>query len=604
MEFIKRRPGGRVTVKPKLYDADVLSLGRATNCDVYLPDLRVGLHHARLQRLNDNRVRLETDEDHRMRVNGALTRRRDVHVGAGADIRIGPYQLTLTEAETPGDLLVTVELVEASTAVGEATDEHEVFSMKGYAPDRRVSAWTFMTFVFAAFLVLPVAAYFMNAGAGPRDTQEPSQIATIGNLSWISGEMSSAHANLVGNCRDCHENAFERVRDETCLTCHDDLRNHAHMDVLSASRPTHEGAGVWLATVREGLSIPEGRCGSCHFEHNGPEGVTPSSSGFCVECHQDMDKRLSDTELVNVADFPRRHPEFKPQIVTEPHPVAPIFTRISLVDRPKESNGLIFPHEFHLKDPEVARKVETLGGDAQRRWGDELECADCHRLDAAGALFQPIEMESECQDCHSLAFAAEPDAPVRSLPHGEPEEVKRVLEDFYLAQATAQLLGDNWRDTLSRQLTADDRARRQRLRDEAFENAQTRARMMINRLFSEDGACQKCHIVKAQVDPEEPPEIVPVRLTNRYLPKAVFPHAPHESGDLDCGTCHRAEDSKESSDVLLPGRMICAECHNDDRGGAAIASDCQTCHIYHDDDAAPFMTPAGRSAFLLRRTTP
>lgn len=595
VEFIRQRPGGRITVKPTVYDKKELTLGRATDCDIFLPDLRVGLHHARLAHLSRDRVRIETSEDHRMRVDGALLRRRDIALDHHSDIRIGPYQLQLKEAETPGDLLISIELVEPSTAVGEAGDEDEFFSMKGYAPDRRASAWALMIVVAAAFLALPVFAY-LRGGDQPTAEKTPVQrVATIGNQNWLSGSMSSAHANLVSNCRGCHETAFARVRDETCLSCHADMRNHAHADRLAAARPSDDAPEAWLVEMRARLNIPEGRCGSCHFEHNGPKGVTPASSDFCVDCHRTLDERLPETDFVNVINFARYHPEFKPNVIVEPHAVAPLYRRVSLVDRPKEANGLTFPHDFHLKDEEVRRKLETLGDAARERWGDELDCADCHRIDAAGALFAPIEMEKQCGDCHSLAFAAEEYSTVRFLPHGEPEQVRSVLQDFYFAQATALLLGDD-ANVLDRQLSAEARARRERLREQAFNNARASTQAMIGRIFSEDGICQKCHTVDAATLRDGVPEIEPVRLTSRYLPYANFSHAEHMSGNIECVACHRAESSSETADVLMPSITVCRTCHDDVRGKKAIASDCLTCHAYHDDDAAPLMTPARRSA--------
>lgn len=598
VEFIRRRPGGRITVKPTIYDKKELTLGRATDCDIFLPDLRVGLHHARLTHLSKDRVRIETSEDHRMRVNGALLRRRDIQVDQNPDIRIGPYQLALKEAEAPGDLLISIELVEPSTAVGEAGDESEIFSMKGYAPDRRAGAWLLMTIVAAVFFALPVFAYFLRGEAEPQaDESAVHRIATLGNQNWLSGGMSSAHANLVSNCRECHENAFVRVRDETCLSCHADMRNHAHPDMLTVARPIGDAPEAWLVDLRARLDIPEGRCGSCHFEHNGPDGVTPAGSGFCVDCHRTLDERLPETDFVNVVNFARLHPEFKPNIIVEPHAVAPVYERVSLVDRPKEANGLTFPHDFHLKDEEVRRKLETLGDNARARWGDDLDCADCHRIDAAGALFSPIEMESHCSDCHSLAFAAEEYSTVRFLPHGEPDEVKSVLQDFYLAQATDLLLGDD-ANILGRQLSAEARARRERLREQAFNNARANTQAMIERIFSEDGLCQKCHSVDHDNMRDGVPEIMPVRLTSHYLPYADFSHAEHMTGNIECVACHRAETSSETADVLMPSITVCRTCHNDDRGRQAIASDCLTCHAYHDDDVAPSMTPARRSASL------
>jgi predicted CXXCH cytochrome family protein len=208
-------------------------------------------------------------------------------------------------------------------------------------------------------------------------------------------------------------------------------------------------------------------------------------------------------------------------------------------------------------------------------------------------------METHCSDCHSLAFATS-DNTVRNLPHGEPEEVRETLEDFYLAQATQLLLGDQPAGVLERQLSAEARARRERLRAQAFADAQRNTDAMIQRIFSEDGVCTKCHenedpAMREALANGELPDFTPVRLTSQYHPMAFFNHAAHETGDINCSTCHKAEVSSESADVLMPSITVCRACHDDTSGRTSIASDCLTCHAYHDDDlTAPLMQPARR----------
>ncbi len=594
VEFIKKRPGGRITVRPTLYEKNDVTLGRATDCDVFLGDLRVGLHHARLTQTAPNKARIDANDDHRVRVDGTQIRRREIGLNDGSVIRIGPYKLLLSPADNHGDMLITIELVEEPTAVRDKRDEKAVFSMQGYAPDKRAAAWILLTIILTIFLAIPVALHFRAKDAAAPGVSQ--QLALITSQHWLAGGMSSSHANLTDDCRDCHVQPFTRVMDETCLSCHEDMRNHAQPELMFAAAPNHDGAERWLASLRQELKIPEGRCGSCHLEHNGPAGIIPSGSQFCIDCHDDLDKSLPETKLVDVSNFARRHPEFSPQIILNPQLDPPALERISLVKHPKEDNGLIFPHDLHLKDEEVARKLATLPANLRARYGEYLDCADCHQPDAAGALIKPIEMERDCGDCHSLAFAAS-ETQVRNLPHGEPVEVRRVLEDYYLAQATNLLLGDQPAGVLDRQLSADARARRDRLRSQAFANARQNTDAMVARIFSEDGICQKCHDNADPAEREGLPEMTPVRLTQTYLPMARFSHAAHMTGNIPCTTCHRAETSSDSSDVLMPSITTCRECHDDLSSRNTIASDCLTCHAYHDEPhsgeaSAPLMTPA------------
>lgn len=590
VEFIKKRPGGRITVRPTVYNKSELALGRATGCDVFLSDLRVGLYHAQLVQISPAKARIEANGDHRVRVDGIQVRRREIGLNEGSVIRIGPYKILLSPADNKGDMLVSIELVEEQTPVRDKRDEDAVFSMRGYAPDKRAAAWLLFTLIAAAFLAAPVALHFR--AKEPAAPGAAAHLAKAANQTWLAGGLASSHANLASDCRSCHVKPFERVADEACLTCHDTLRDHADPHAMLAAAPGHDGAAVVLAGLRGALSIPEGRCGSCHFEHNGPAGVIPADSQLCADCHGDLDRRFTKTALVNVSNFARRHPEFSPAIVLDPQAEPPAMTRISLVNHPKENNGLTFPHDFHLKDEEVMRKLETLPAALRARYGEALDCADCHVADAGGALIKPIEMEKHCSDCHSLAFATT-ETQTRSLPHGEPAEVRRVLEDFYLAQATTLLLGDQPATVLERQLSADARARRERLRAQAFADAKQNADRMIARIFSEDGVCRKCHDNADPVMREGLPELTPVRLTARYFPMARFNHADHMSGAIKCETCHKAETSASAEDVLMPSITVCRACHDDSAARTAIASDCLTCHAYHDaEETTPLMQPA------------
>ena len=71
------------------------------------------------------------------------------------------------------------------------------------------------------------------------------------------------------------------------------------------------------------------------------------------------------------------------------------------------------------------------------------------------------------------------------------------------------------------------------------------------------------------------PELAPIRLTEHWMPKAHFDHASHIAGQ-QCGDCHAAISSEQSSDVLMPGIEQCRDCHVKN-----LASTCMTCHGLH-----------------------
>jgi hypothetical protein len=80
--------------------------------------------------------------------------------------------------------------------------------------------------------------------------------------------------------------------------------------------------------------------------------------------------------------------------------------------------------------------------------------------------------------------------------------------------------------------------------------------------------------------------VYPIRLTGDIFPASHFDHRSHQiqgklTGDDACLACHKAKDSKESSDVMLPGMAKCEECHSDRQAAERIPVQCVTCHAYH-----------------------
>jgi hypothetical protein len=92
-------------------------------------------------------------------------------------------------------------------------------------------------------------------------------------------------------------------------------------------------------------------------------------------------------------------------------------------------------------------------------------------------------------------------------------------------------------------------------------------------------ACKECHALSYPSGPESLPVVAKAAITTRWLPHASFDHEAHQL--LACASCHaRANNSKETSDVLIPGIQVCRECHRS--GGNSAEARCFECHTYHD----------------------
>src|SRR3546814_4757487 len=75
--------------------------------------------------------------------------------------------------------------------------------------------------------------------------------------------------------------------------------------------------------------------------------------------------------------------------------------------------------------------------------------------------------------------------------------------------------------------------------------------------------------------------VVPVTQPMRFMAHGWFDHAAHKQEH--CGSCHAANRSKTSADVLLPGIKQCLTCHAGESSAAKdkVASSCAMCHGYH-----------------------
>ena len=109
--------------------------------------------------------------------------------------------------------------------------------------------------------------------------------------------------------------------------------------------------------------------------------------------------------------------------------------------------------------------------------------------------------------------------------------------------------------------------------------------------------CAECHERDARGASVETgrglPDYAPTNVTKQWMPRAAFDHKPHLM--VTCSSCHAAETSTKTQDVLMPNRAVCATCHAPATGvfspgsGQALRpgpgraeSRCFECHQYHD----------------------
>src|SRR5579862_4921378 len=460
---VTQRAGGGDIIRTKNIEAAEPVIGRGTDCDIQIADLAVSLRHAVMRQTGRGRVEVKALGQLSFEANGAFTRNAQLALADRPKLIFGSHELRLAPGAGADEIVVTLSRTASVAGEPDVQDEKTVFRLAASMFSRRSAAWTLGAALLALCLVLPVVVFAFYRDA---PVAAPAQAVPRADVQWEGGALSPGHRFLEGNCQACHRKAFVSVRDDACLACHktgldkqaaldlaaqmrgagsatapEPARDHAAADRLARAQPSRDDLAHDIhAAVARTFNHPDGRCASCHTEHVGPAAahdvktVTADQvvGTGCADCHAGLKRRLPDTALLDVADW-ERHPDFRPLVTLSPK--EPRVERIALADTPLENNGLIFPHDLHLsKTGGVARMAQELG--RARGYGAALDCASCHRTDASGRGYKPVEMVRDCSACHSLAFAHE-GGRTMMLPHGHPDQVVATLSAFYASRAAA-----------------------------------------------------------------------------------------------------------------------------------------------------------------------
>ena len=82
-------------------------------------------------------------------------------------------------------------------------------------------------------------------------------------------------------------------------------------------------------------------------------------------------------------------------------------------------------------------------------------------------------------------------------------------------------------------------------------------------------------------------DVAPVYINQRWMPLSRFDHGAHASET--CESCHAAETSLVSSDILMPDIASCQTCHGDEHTDDQLVSVCLDCHSFHLDRFDPMV---------------
>jgi hypothetical protein len=572
---------GREIARERVIDGDTLTIGRASENTLHLPDLAVEQHHATVTPATGGQLRIEANGKLGFGLDGRNTTSATIDPREGAELAFGSYRLVLAR-EGDGPVVVTVrQKAEQEGGI----DAAKGFTLASVLPGKRGMAWLAFAAIILAFLAVPIWSHLHRPQESAAALQSDRRDLVEWDKSWESGKLSLAHHGLEGKCEACHVQPFVAVRDDSCLACHTDIGDHAAKARLDRGRAAATGGDALLWDVAHFFHKPgPGACTDCHTEHEGAGRMEPPSQQFCADCHSSLDKRLTDTKLGDAGDFGTLHPQFKAAVFTRPGETTP--ERISLAAHPTEFNGLRFPHRMHL-DPRggVARMAIDLG--AGKGYGSALDCGNCHRPNKDRSSFAPVDMERDCEACHSLVYDKVGNT-FRSLRHGDVDAMRADLAAM---------------DRSARRPIVTGRRRPGEFAQGGiyYQNfgAPVRNYIGVTRALSRDGVCGECHLPTMR---NGRADVMPVNLQTRYFAHGAFDHEAHDQEK--CTTCHKAPASDASSDLLLPGIATCRTCHmGEDASSAEVPSSCAMCHSYHPRGPRPANHPAlpGREVALATR---
>ncbi len=422
------------------------------------------------------------------------------------------------------------------------------------------------------------------------------------------GKLSSQHSTpTFAKMADLHDSK------DTCIACHGSAHAGPHglvkaavtaspgplqiRSLASSGPPAMSAIDQNCEHCHTGHSFHEPNvlqahsCSACHREHQGSGLMAAPTDANCLSCHANAEVMAASAERgdkIPAADF-----DFRPaqgRVIFKTQRPAHGYTEIIhsfadghpefqvIAEKLKDPDKLKFNHQLHLTSP----NIPALNG-------HKLDCADCHKPDAAGVYYLKISYEENCRACHSLQFDV--DNPELRMPHGDAEHVRAFLRT--LPAQYSEFGAKSKHITQGPQLEQFVQTQMTQIRERYGSGEELERRIFfsdartgpVTQVAGTDSigaarfpGCAYCH----EVTPSEngPPMVSHPYIPDRWLIRGQFDHSKHFK--IACTQCHDAVHSRETSDVILPSKTTCVECHSPKSG---VASSCSTCHSYHTPQA-------------------
>ena len=559
-----------------------IRLGRGTDNEVPLADIRVGLHIAALV-TREGGIAIEKLGSSPLIINGDSV--DYARLNPGDEILFGPYRIEILPVPEGCDGAIQVELVQPMGAALERLTTGARIGLERTGTSKRVYAWT--GFLVIAVICLAVPIFFYSGGLMQRWSKDTTnqKFAQLVGLSWNAGTLSNAHRFFAADCKTCHQDAFASIPDKACLSCHDKVGNHVMHNVKLGA------VGEELASLR---------CVDCHSEHRGIEGSVIREAHLCLGCHRNLVDRAPAAQVRDIGGWPKGHPQFRATLVANASKGETVRVELGTTPPPMDNPGIKFSHAAHL----VKGGFPVLGY-------KEMACADCHVAEPSGQSFLSITYKKQCESCHELTFdkVALP-WPNAKVPHGDDVGMIAAVWNYYAGlalrdgAAAAPIPAAAPVERRGAGQPASPSAAPPPTDTQGWVTAKSLTALRV--VFDDRRGCAYCHysttadgawdtdkILADALPPKaNPPRVVaPVMMRTSFLPNATFDHASHRG--MTCEDCHASRSSLTSSEVLIPGIDNCVKCHGGEKASLRAQSTCISCHAFHRSEFGAMGMTAG-----------
>src|SRR4051812_42101312 len=254
---VLKKGKGAVSYEEDVHYGDVLTIGRAADQAIFLPDLRAALNHARITLLPSGQYKIESLILAGIRVDGEIT--YVTTAGPGALVEIGNTRLTLLAPAPDFDGGVEVSTLDKSEQAAEKQKTAKPTRLSETRLSKHKPSWVFFFAVLLFGLVLPMVGHYV-----PGFGELLKQLRVVPTTAaWNPGTIDAAHRFFAEDCTRCHQRAWLTVRDAASLPCHKNTA--AHADPAKFNLP----------------QLGNAECKTCHQDHQGLRGLIRTDQRLC-----------------------------------------------------------------------------------------------------------------------------------------------------------------------------------------------------------------------------------------------------------------------------------------------------------------------------------